>query len=179
MRVLNIHQRELAASPAQVGELIDSLAGPRDSLWPRHSWPRMQFDRPLAEGAVGGHGPIRYFVEQYVPGTSIRFRFTGPRGFDGYHGFDCQPTSRRTVVLKHTLQMTAHGPAIVTWPLLYRPLHDALIEDSLATAQAALGLEPDVRPWSTWVRLLRWALTGRGARPQTIVSPQVPRGVSP
>jgi hypothetical protein len=44
--------------------------------------------------------------------------------------------------------------------LIYRPLHDALIEDSLATAERSLGVA-GVRPqWSVWVRLLRF-LAGR------------------
>ncbi len=31
--------------------------------------------------------------------------------------------------------MSTHGLAVLSWPLVYRPMHDALIEDSLATAE--------------------------------------------
>ena len=85
MKVVNIHERELPASPERVGALIDSLSSHEDSLWPKHSWPPLEFDRPLSVGAVGGHGPVRYFVEAYTPCKSIRFRFTRPKGFSGYH----------------------------------------------------------------------------------------------
>jgi hypothetical protein len=45
--------------------------------------------------------------------------------------------------------------AALTWPLIFRPLHEALIEDSLDDAERALGGEPPAREWSPWVRLLR------------------------
>ncbi len=86
MKILSVHERKLDASPAEVGALINSLASPRDLLWPRDMWPRMEFDGPLGVGATGGHKPIRYSVEAYQPGQSIRFRFLGPKGFDGFHG---------------------------------------------------------------------------------------------
>jgi hypothetical protein len=166
MKVLNVHDRKLHATPEQVGALIDSLASGEDALWPKHAWPRMEFDRPLGVGARGGHGPIRYFIEEYVPGESIKFRFTGPEGFDGFHGYDRVETTANTVVLRHTLKMTTHGPAILSWPLIYRPMHDALIEDSLATAEASLGQASRIQPWSLWVRFLRWVVSRGKARAQ-------------
>src|SRR5688572_30624625 len=126
MKVLNIHERTFDFPADKVGALIDTLASPKDRLWPNGLWPRMEFDRPLGVGAVGGHGPIRYSVEEYRPGRSVKFRFSGPRGFDGYHGFFVVPDGARTI-LRHTLEMTTHGPALVSWPLVFRPLHDALI----------------------------------------------------
>jgi hypothetical protein len=166
MKVRNVHERELHAGPDRVGALIDSLASRDDVLWPTHAWPRMEFDRALSVGARGGHGPIRYFVEAYVPGESIQFRFTGPRGFDGFHGCERITTTADTVVLRHTLEMTTHGLAVLSWPLVYRPLHDALIEDFLAAAEASLGQAPRIQPWSLWVRGLRWVVSRGKARAQ-------------
>lgn len=142
MRVLNIHERELDATPERIGAIIDSLASEHDCLWPVHSWPPMKLDRPLGNGASGGHGPISYHVEEYQPGRSVQFRFTRPKGYDGYHKFEVAKNEQQTVVLRHTIDMSIHGVARVTWPLIIRPLHDALLEDSLATAQASLGLTP-------------------------------------
>jgi len=170
VKVLNIHERRLRASPRDVGALIDSLASSEDLLWPRHSWPRMKFDRPLGVGATGGHGPIRYFVESHDPGRSIRFRFLGPSGFDGFHGFDVVPANDDEVLLRNTLKMGAHGPALVSWPLVFGPMHDALMEDALAQAEASLGLPPEVSPWSPWVKLLRRCVGGAGA-PEQITPP--------
>jgi hypothetical protein len=166
MKVINIHERELEASHEKAGALIDSLSSPSDSLWPRQSWPPMHFDRPLAVGATGGHGPIRYRVESYTPGQSVKFRFLEPKGFDGYHCFEIAHVSERSCVLRHTIEMTTHGLACFTWMLIIRPLHDALLEDALDVAQASLGLIPQKHTWSLRVRFLRWMLAKRRTRKQ-------------
>lgn len=171
MKVVNVHERALPVPAKQVGRLIDSLSTTQDSLWPRHSWPRMAFDRPLQVGATGGHGPVRYGVERYTPGASVRFRFTAPNGFNGHHRFEILEITAEACVLRHTLEMEANGPAVVSWPFVFRPLHDALIEDSLALAQANLGQQPRVSKWSPWVRLLRWLVSNGQARPQVTPSP--------
>ena len=77
MNVVNVHHRLLHASPARVSELLASLGSPEDRLWPRNGWPRMRLDGPVAPGAAGGHGPIRYRVEAWQPGRLVRFRFAG------------------------------------------------------------------------------------------------------
>jgi hypothetical protein len=174
MHVRNVHERRFPTT-GLVGSLIDSLASEQDALWPTDSWPRMKFDRPLQVGAVGGHGPIRYVVEAYHPQESIRFRFTGPRGFDGTHGYEVDASDAETVVLRHTLEMTTRGPAVLSWPLMFRPLHDALIEDSLATAEASLGYPPTLQPWSRWVRFVRWVMSRGRARLQVTPSRRMQR----
>jgi hypothetical protein len=168
MKVVNVHQRLLQARPEQVGALIDSLASATDALWPKHDWPRMKFDRELGAGARGGHGPVGYRVETYRPGRMIQFRFTRPRGFDGFHRFEYHAQGPDTCVLGHRLEMQTRGLAIVSWPLFFRPLHDALVEDSLTTAENSLELPRHVQPWSWRVRLLRWVVSGGKAGPQTI-----------
>jgi hypothetical protein len=166
MKTINIHEREFEVSHKQVGMLVDSLASDDDRLWPIHTWPRMQFDRPLGIGAEGGHGPIGYFVEEYNPGKSIKFRFTNPKGFNGYHVFEIVKSTKHSVLLRHTVEMTLHGTAFVTWPTIFRPLHDALLEDALATAEASLGMIPQMKAWSPWVKLLRWVMSGGNPRSQ-------------
>jgi hypothetical protein len=58
-------------------------------------------------------------------------------------------------VLEHRVEVRLQGRARVTWPLLWRPMHDALVEDALSCAETALGLPPSPRPWSPYVRVLR------------------------
>jgi hypothetical protein len=147
----NVHERAL---PPGAGALIDTLSGPDDRLWPHAHWPAQRFDRPLGVGAVGGHGPIRYRVGEYEPSRRIRFEFLGPTGFHGYHEYEALPSG-----LRHTLVLRTRGRARLTWPLVYRPLHDALIEDSLYVAARSLGVVDAVRPqWSVWVRTLRFVV---------------------
>jgi hypothetical protein len=155
MQVCNVHERLFPLPSALVGALIDSLASRDDRLWPRDKWPPMRFDRPLAVGAAGGHGPIRYFVEEYRPGQSVLFRFSAPRGFNGTHCFEVEDR-QGTTVLRHVLEMRAAGRAVLRWLLYIRPLHDACIEDCLdrATLSLRIALERPAR-WSIYVRLLR------------------------
>ncbi len=166
VKVLNIHQRVLSASAQKVGTLVDSLSSREDKLWPKQTWPRMAFDRPLCVGAIGGHSPVRYVVEAYTPGRSVKFRFTGPRGFNGYHQVDVVDRDGATCVIRHTLEMSTNGLAVLSWPIVFRPMHDALVEDALAQAQVSLGESPHIQKWSTWVRVLRWFISSGQARPQ-------------
>ncbi|WP_307853127.1 hypothetical protein [Kitasatospora sp. RG8] len=116
------------------------------------------------EGAAGGHGPVRYTVAAYVPGRWVRFAFTGPRGFDGFHECTVHRADGGRTVLRHTLAMHARGRALLSWPLLFRPLHDALIEDAMDRAErACTGAVARPARWSPLVRLLRRALRA-GAR---------------
>lgn len=163
--IRNVHRRHIHGDVAGVGALLDSLSAKDDRLWPRHGWPRMRLDQPLGLGAAGGHGPVRYVVAEYEPGQSVKFRFTGPAGFNGHHGFTVMAAGEGRVVLTHELIMTVTGVARLTWPLFYRPLHDSLIEESLDRAEAEMGrppLTPSER--SPWVRILRSAVSLPAAR---------------
>ncbi|MER7734258.1 SRPBCC family protein [Streptomyces erythrochromogenes] len=157
MGVFNVHERVLTAGPDQVGALIDTLSrGADDRLWPGRLWEEMELDRPLAVGAAGGHGPVRYTVSAYVPGTWVRFAFTGPRGFHGFHEFTALPVDADRTVLRHTLAMTVSGVSRLTWPLAYRPMHDAVLEDCLDRAErACTGVLARRARWSPYVRFLR------------------------
>jgi hypothetical protein len=172
MPVRNDHARTLVAPLAAVGALLDTLASRGDRLWPHDDWPPMRLDRPLGVGAAGGHGPVRYVVEAYEPGRRVAFRFTAPRGFHGTHALRVDGEDG-AVVLSHVLEMRISGPALVTWPLIFRPLHDALLEDALDRAQRHVGMTPAGARWSPWVSLLRRLMTMRRRRPQTtsIASP--------
>lgn len=157
IRVHNMHERRFHVSQDRVGSLIDGLGSATDRLWPRPQWPAMRFDRPLQVGALGGHGPIRYQVEIYVPGSRVRFRLRSPRGFDGVHEFEVLPAEGTGTTLRHVLDMNARGAAVLTWPCVFSPLHDALVEDCLDTAARELGEVIPSREWSLRVRMLRAA----------------------
>lgn len=154
--VRNLHERKIDAPVDEVGMLIDSLASEEDQLWPWHDWPAMRLDVPLLVGAAGGHGPVRYFVTHYDPGRRVEFQFTGPRGFNGSHSFTAIGQTGDTSLLRHELVMSPGGTAFFTWPLFYRPLHDALIEEALDRAERQCGASLD-RPArrSFWTKVLR------------------------
>ncbi|WP_067822972.1 hypothetical protein [Nocardia inohanensis] len=177
MAVLNVHSRRIPLSVKEAGALLDTLASDDDRVWPTDHWPRMRLDRPLAVGAVGGHGPVRYRVEQYVPGRWVRFRFTGPRGFDGFHEFTVEGDDD-SAVLAHLLIVEPHGPARLTWPLFFRWMHDAVAEDALDRVERDLtGTVREPARWSRYVRLLR-AGKRRFARPNAVRTPVAVTGAS-
>ncbi|MBN2703304.1 MAG: hypothetical protein JXR23_03750, partial [Pontiellaceae bacterium] len=67
------------------------------------------------------------------------------------------------------------GKALLSWTLAIRSLHDALVEDALAQAQASVGVAPVVRPWSPWVKFLRRVMSG--GRAQNQQTPEIkPKG---
>lgn len=162
MRVNNVHSRVFAVdSLDDVGALIDSLAGDDDRLWPQEHWPAMRFDRPLATGATGGHGPIRYDVAEYQPARRVRFAFTRPTGLRGYHEWAVRPVPTGHE-LRHRLIADTGGWLVISWPLIWRPLHDALIGNALDKAAAELGARGPRSSWSVYVRMLRWVASRRG-----------------
>lgn len=151
-----MHERELDASAARVGRLIDSLASDDDRLWPGERWPPMTMDPALQVGANGGHGPVRYSVCDYEPGRRVCFRFD-PRMFEGRHWFEVVTRDRRTV-LRHVVEGSPRGIMRVAWPPAMRYMHDAAVEDALDRAEAVLRDEPwEPRPLGPWVRVLRTA----------------------
>lgn len=164
--VVNIHERAYEAPLSEVAALVATLSSKDDRFWPYECWPRMRFDRGLVPGASGGHGPVRYRVERVDPAVEIVFCFTGPAGFNGGHAFTITSASDALTTLRHEIRLHPRGWARLTWPLFFRPMHDALIEEAFDKVGSELGppLENPHRR-STWVRLLRRAAM-RTRRPQ-------------
>ncbi|GGO58385.1 DUF2867 domain-containing protein [Streptomyces lasiicapitis] len=151
--VRNEHERVIEAPAAAVGALLDRLSAPDDPLFPTPAWDAMIFDRPLAVGAVGGHGPVRYSVTEYEPGRRVRFDFTAPD--NGFHEISVEPLGERRCRLRHVLETEPRGMDRIVWPTVVRPLHDTIIEEVFDNAErvATGGCAHPVR-WSRRVRLL-------------------------
>ncbi|MCX5232747.1 DUF2867 domain-containing protein [Streptomyces sp. NBC_00233] len=141
--VRNVHQR-IVQSPAEaVGALVDRLAAPDDPLFPTPVWPAMVLDRPLAVGADGGHGRVRYRVTVHEPGRSVRFDTTDEGLGQGFHRIDVEPLGPDRCRITHTLELTMGTRGFVMWKLAIRPVHDTMIEEIFDNAErAALGALP-------------------------------------
>ncbi|WP_405362617.1 hypothetical protein OG535_33350 [Kitasatospora sp. NBC_00085] len=70
---------------------------------------------------------------------------TGPHGSDGFHEYTVHRLDEGRTALRHALAMRARGPALLSRPLLYRLLHDAVIEDSLDRPSAPARARPSGR----------------------------------
>ncbi|HQZ36164.1 MAG TPA: DUF2867 domain-containing protein [Ilumatobacteraceae bacterium] len=154
----NIHERHIAATAERVGALLESLATEHDQLWPGATWAPMVLDRSLEPGSRGGHYWIRYTVTAHEPGRVVAFTFDRSTGIDGTHTFSVVDRGDGTCLMRHVLEGRAHGATILLWPLAVRWLHDALVEEALDLAEAALEVGPRVPTRrSSWVWLLRKA----------------------
>lgn len=157
MKVTNIHSRDYPVDSKTIWTHLSKLSTKEDPIWPFETWPRMILRPGLVEGATGGHGPIRYTVEKIVDGEEIKFRFTGPKGFNGFHVLKVDGDNN-FCKLTHEIRMETSGLAHFTWPLAIRHLHDALIEDAFTKLERVLELPQKVQKWNPWVRVLRYWL---------------------
>jgi hypothetical protein len=154
MRIESIHARELPVSAEQLGEIVDTLGGPEDKIWPIERWPNdpIGFDRPLGVGARGGHGPIRYTVAAYEPGRQIVFEFDPGTGLRGVHLIVVEPVGDRGARLRHVLEAELGGIYRFLRPV-FLGIHDALVEDLLDKAEmAATGRVARPARWPRWLR---------------------------
>lgn len=167
--VRNVHERVIEAPAAAVGALLDRLSAADDPIFPTPAWPRMRLDGPLAVGADGGHGRIRYHVTAYEPGRRVRFGTPPGGGLDGYHELTVAPLGAGRCRVRHVLQCETRGLLRLQWACVIRHIHDTMIEEIFDNIEraAADGVALPMR-WSPWVRLLHrlgWA------RPQAIAIP--------
>jgi hypothetical protein len=167
----NVHERTIRGDLGEAGALLDRVGGPDDVLWPAAQWEPMVLDRPLAVGATGGHGAVRYHVEAYEPGRRIVLRFHPRLALPGTHVFEVEPAGEGHVTVRHVIDARLVGRMRVLWPLVVRWLHDAVLEDLLDNAERELtGRVARPTRHSVPVRILRRA-TARMDRP-----PAVPQG---
>ena len=114
MTICNVHQRQFTAEPARLGDLLDHVAESNNALWPSPAWPPLQLDGPLATGTTGGHGMIRYKVEDFEPGRRVVFRFDPSMSLVGTHTLAVLPGSApRSAILRHEIRARATGSGTV------------------------------------------------------------------
>jgi hypothetical protein len=155
MKVLNIHKRTFNQPKEKLGELLEALSTKNDKIWPYEKWPAMRFKKGLKEGSKGGHGPIRYTIEKFVPNEHIQFKFYKPNGFNGVHRFEISELGNNKTELKHTIKMDVVGFGIFNWIIAIKPLHNALLDDALNKVENHFLSNSPKTEWNIWVKILR------------------------
>ena len=164
MKVLNIHRRKFDVPVEKLAEVMNTLSSDRDLVWPSESWPAIRLSEGLKKGSKGGHGPIKYFVEDFIQGKSIVFRFTQPKGFAGVHKFELREISEYQSELIHTIDMRTSGSGTLKWLLAIRWLHDALVEDALDKVDNHFSHGSKSTKWNPIVRFWRMIFDLKFAR---------------
>lgn len=160
--IRNVHERVINAPLKSLGILLDALGQKDDRLWPSRYWPPMVLDRPLAPGADGGHGPIRYYASEYEPGRRVRFTFHPRTGIIGAHELSLDALDEERTRIRHVLIGRTSGAMRVMFPVMVEPLHDAVVEDLFDNAEReTTGSVARPATWSPRVRLLRRLVGGR------------------
>ncbi len=125
----------------------------------------MKLSNGLVEGSSGGHGFVRYCVTN-VDRHRVVFSFDETIGIRGTHGFELEQTPEGGCNLRHVLEGTSLGLMRIVWPVVIKPLHDALVEDALDNAACELDGSPAKKSrLSPRVTLLRRGLSLLRQRP--------------
>lgn len=161
MKVLNIHTRAIHQPKDKLAELFKTLASNNDRMLATDKWPPMILDNGLRVGSKGGHGPIKYTVQEFEPDEFIQFAFTRPKGFNGFHKFEMTRLNDHSTELKHTIDMNTNLSAAIKWVIAIRWLHDAFIEDAFDKIENYSASEKKTSEWSGWVKLLRMILKSK------------------
>ena len=140
----DVHERELPATAAAAGALVDEPV----RMWPSDRWP------PFTDSGIGF---LRHEPLEHRPAEMRSYRITGPRGLDGWHGWEAEARGE-SATLRHTVEAHVTGRMLLGWPLVVGPIHGALHEDVLDEAERVVGGAPAERTWTPWVRALRWGI---------------------
>jgi Protein of unknown function (DUF3995) len=163
--IRNVHQRNLRANINNAAALLHRLSSESDHLWPKDRWPAMKLSHGLVEGSRGGHGFVRYSVASVDPHRVV-FRFDERIGLRGTHSFELEELPTGGCVLRHVLEGHGIGSMRIGWPLVVRPLHNALVEEGLDNAVRELdGDRVEKRPLSRRVKFLRSGFSLLGQQP--------------
>ncbi|RED43569.1 hypothetical protein DFQ10_105169 [Winogradskyella eximia] len=155
MRVVNIHKRSINQPKEKVSELFKTLATSEDLVWPYDNWPAIKFKDGIQVGSRGGHGQIRYTIIEIVEGEFIKFQFSKPDGFIGFHELKIREIHKYETEIRHEIHVKANFKASLLWVFVIRWLHDALIEDAFDKVENYFTTDKKVSTYNLWVKLLR------------------------
>jgi len=153
--VINIHKRIINQPKEKVSELFRTLATKNDKILATDKWSPMKLNNGKKEGSKGGHGPIRYTVQKYIPEEYIEFEFTQPKGFNGIHKFEIIELEKNKTEIKHSIEMNTTRTALFIWSIAIHWLHNAYMEDAFDKVENHFLTEKKKTEWSLWVKILR------------------------
>jgi hypothetical protein len=126
MRVHDVHERTLAATPEQVESLFEDI----DAIWPD--------PQPVVEGVSLRMGPMLW--QRFKRGdTTLAWRISSPRDLPAVHWFDIHPDGNGGTLLRHTVEGQALGECEAQWRDEIEPMFGAYIEALFNRTQERLA----------------------------------------
>ena len=126
MKIDNVHERRVDASPDEVAAVFANL----NRLWPAPA-PRPE------------NGSLRMGLMLWRPldrpGSPAAFRFADPDELRGEHWFEIADGGAGETILRHTVEGEAVGEFEEIWRDRVEPMHDAYIEALFDRAEEALA----------------------------------------
>ncbi|HKC00937.1 MAG TPA: hypothetical protein VKD23_19300 [Terriglobales bacterium] len=124
MKISNVHERTIEASPGQLEAIVADL----DGIWPVQISPA-----PYPDGELLQTGTMSW-QEFDRPGAVRAFRVVSPPELRGEHWFEVQPVKDGTV-LRHTIDGEVFGEYEAIWRDRIQPRHDLVLEALLDNVQ--------------------------------------------
>jgi hypothetical protein len=124
VKISNVHERTIDASPGQLETILADLNG----IWPTQISPA-----PYSDGELLRTGTMRW-QEFDRPGAVRAFRIVSPPELRGEHWLEVETVEDGTV-LRHTIDAEAFGEYEAIWHDRIEPLHDLVLEALLDNVQ--------------------------------------------
>lgn len=126
MRILNRHERLIAAPPERIAAIVADFG----LIWPARIAPA---PRPLGDRRYDTG--LMVWQEYDRPGAVRAFRVVSPGELRAGHWFELVAAEGGTL-LRHTVEGTATGKYETIWPERIEPLHDQILEALLDNVQS-------------------------------------------
>jgi hypothetical protein len=139
MKIRNIHERTIPATPEQIAQLLADFEG----IWPTQIAPA-----PRAQGERVYKTPMMLWQEYNRPGAARAFRVLSPAELQGEHWFELERVPAGTLI-RHTVQGEALGDYEAIWQDRIEPAHDSILEavlDNIETAVARARKGDEAEP---------------------------------
>jgi hypothetical protein len=129
MKIRDVHERIVAASPEKVAALVADF----EAIWPTQIGPT---PRRLEAGQY--QAGLMVWEEVDRPGAVRAFRVISPEGLRADHWFELESTEGRTLV-RYTIDGEAVGKYEAIWRERIEPVHALILEAILDKIEAAVA----------------------------------------
>jgi hypothetical protein len=135
MKIHNVHERTIAATPEQIAPLLAEF----EAIWPTQIEPA-----PRAQGGGLYKASMMLWLEYDRPGAARAFRVLSPTELQGENWFELEPVPAGTLI-RHTVEGEALGHYEAIWRDRIEAAHNIILEAILDNIETAVARNIDER----------------------------------